>query len=82
LPLCIPWRHTGGTEVQLHSFLTSALDGGEWPTSCSICIKPQENNLGICWIWGYVSLTTITDVLEEKTASCTCKDLNPDPSSL
>jgi len=24
-----PWRHVGGEEVQIHSFLISALDGGE-----------------------------------------------------
>jgi hypothetical protein len=32
LSLSTPWRDTGGTEVRvyLHSFLTSALDGGEW----------------------------------------------------
>jgi hypothetical protein len=24
--MCTPWRHIGGVEVQLHSFLTSALD--------------------------------------------------------
>ena len=24
----------GGLGVYLHSFLTSALDGGQWPTSC------------------------------------------------
>jgi len=26
----MPWRCTGGVEVSLHAFLTSALDGGEW----------------------------------------------------
>jgi hypothetical protein len=26
----MPCRHTGGEEVQLHSFLTSALDTGVW----------------------------------------------------
>jgi hypothetical protein len=30
--LSMPWRHTGGTE--LHSFLTSALDGDAWLTPC------------------------------------------------
>jgi hypothetical protein len=28
--LCTTWRHTGGTEVCVHSFLTSALDWAEW----------------------------------------------------
>jgi hypothetical protein len=25
-----PWRHTDKAEIRLHSFLTSALCGGEW----------------------------------------------------
>jgi len=28
-----PLRHIGGVEIQLHAFLTSALDGGEWSAS-------------------------------------------------
>ena len=31
--LSTPWRHTGGVQVQLHSFSVSALDGGERSTS-------------------------------------------------
>ena len=30
--LYIPQRYKGGVKVQLHSFLTSALDGGQWLT--------------------------------------------------
>lgn len=33
--MCTPWRHIGGVEVQLRSFLISALNGGEWLTSRS-----------------------------------------------
>jgi len=33
LSLSAPRRHTGGEEVQLHSFLTTTLDGGEWSVS-------------------------------------------------
>jgi len=36
-----PWRHTGGIKVQPHSFLSSALDGGEWLTS-----RPGRFNSG------------------------------------
>ena len=35
LPLSMPWRHTGGRKVQLHTFLTAVLDGDEWLTSFS-----------------------------------------------
>ena len=30
----------GGAELQLHSFLTTALDGGEWSTSCPCRFPP------------------------------------------
>jgi hypothetical protein len=30
LPLTITCRHTGGAQLQLHSFLTSGLDWGKW----------------------------------------------------
>jgi len=33
LSLSTPWRHVGGIEVQLHSFLISALRGDEWLSS-------------------------------------------------
>jgi hypothetical protein len=29
----MPWRRTGGVEVQLQAFLISALDGDEWSSS-------------------------------------------------
>ena len=35
-----PWRHMGGVEIQVHSFLTSALDEGEWLTSRPSCFIP------------------------------------------
>jgi len=36
LSLCMPWKHVGGVEVQLHSFLILALDGCE----CSASPQP------------------------------------------
>jgi hypothetical protein len=30
LSLCLPRLHTEGIEILLHSFLTLALDGGDW----------------------------------------------------
>jgi hypothetical protein len=33
LALCMCWRHIEVVDVELHSFLTLALDGGEWSTS-------------------------------------------------
>jgi len=39
-----PRRQIGGAEVERHSFLTWALDGGEWATSSSGRFIPQVNN--------------------------------------
>jgi len=33
----------GGVEVQLRSFLTSALEGGEWLASCPNCFTAGES---------------------------------------
>jgi hypothetical protein len=30
LSLSMPWKYVGEAEVELHSFLTWTLDGGEW----------------------------------------------------
>jgi len=38
----MPLRAVGEMEVQVHTFLTSALDGGEWSASCSSCFIPRE----------------------------------------
>jgi hypothetical protein len=32
-------------EVQLHAFLTLALDGGEWSASCPGCFTPGKESL-------------------------------------
>ena len=42
ISLSTPWTHTWGVEVELHSFLTLALDGSEWLTSSSSCFTPGE----------------------------------------
>jgi len=40
--LLMPCRHRGKAEVQLHSFLTPAVDGSEWLTSCPGHHTPRE----------------------------------------
>jgi len=46
LSLCIIKCHSmkryGGVEAWLHTFLTLALDGGEWSGSCPGCFTLQE----------------------------------------
>jgi len=41
-------------KVQLHTFLTSALDGGEWSASCPGRFTPKERATGTHWIAGFV----------------------------
>jgi hypothetical protein len=43
--MCILVRHIKEVEVCLHSFLTSAVDGGEWSTSCLGHITPGKESL-------------------------------------
>jgi len=38
----MPLRNTGTAEVQLHSCLTSALDGGKQSTSCHGCFTDVQ----------------------------------------
>jgi hypothetical protein len=35
----------GGINVKLHTFLTSAFDGGEWSASCSVALHPGKESL-------------------------------------
>jgi len=37
-------RNREGVDVQLHSFLTSALDGVEWSNSGPRCFTPEERS--------------------------------------
>ena len=54
----MPWEHKGGAEVQLHSFLMSSLDGGQWSTSCTWPLYPQGQNS-----WYTLHKTARLDVL-------------------
>ena len=48
-------RPTGGVEVRLHSFLTSARDGGEWSTWPSAGLPHPGENPGSHWEGGCVA---------------------------
>jgi len=47
----------GGVEIQLHAFLTSALDGGEWSASRPGHFTPGETAPGTHWLGGWVGPT-------------------------
>jgi hypothetical protein len=44
----------GGVEIQLHMFLTLALDGGEWSASHPGRFIPREGAPGTQWTGGWV----------------------------
>ena len=50
LYLSTPWRNTRGGRASF--IFTSALYGGEWPTSNSGCFSPGEKNPRTHWIGG------------------------------
>jgi hypothetical protein len=51
-------RTYSGVEVELHTFLTSALDGSEWSVSCPSCFTPRIRALVTHWIGGWEGLRT------------------------
>ena len=62
--------------VQLHSFITSALDGGEWSTSSPGRFTPGERNL--CTLNRSLSGPRAgLDVLEKRKISCTLPGFEP-----
>jgi hypothetical protein len=50
------YSRIGGVEVYLHTFLTSALDGGEWSASRPGLFTPRERASGTHWTGGWVGL--------------------------
>ena len=59
-----PYR---GSRIQLHSFLTSALDGGGWSTLCP-GQSTSGKNLSIQWIGSWVDpRATLNDLKKRKT---------------
>jgi hypothetical protein len=76
--LFTPWWHTGGTEVWIHAFLTSALYTVEWLTSVSTHFSLQRNTH---WVGGWVDRIATVDDFEKREDSYNCRDPNYLPSS-
>jgi hypothetical protein len=66
-----------GVEVQLHSFLTSEPDGGEWSALRSVCFTPREIATGIHCIRGWVGPRAGMDAITERNISCPRRESNP-----
>jgi hypothetical protein len=47
----------GGVEVELHTLLTSPLDGSEWSSSNTGCFTPEEKVASTHWIESSVDPT-------------------------
>jgi len=62
--LPITWKHTEGEDVDLHSFVTSVLDGDEWLTSSPVHFTPEKNT-GTPWIEDWVGPRAGLGVLEK-----------------
>jgi hypothetical protein len=62
----------GSMEVQLHAFLTPALDGGRILATvyCCDCFVPRERSQGIHWIGGWLVCGVDVDPLLELNSNC------------
>jgi hypothetical protein len=67
----------GGVEVQLHAFLTSALDGGEWSASRSDRFTPRERAPGTHWIGGWVGPRAVLDTVVKRKIPSPRWESNP-----
>jgi hypothetical protein len=68
-------------EVQIHAFLTSALDGGEWSASRPGRFTSGETNPGTYSIWGWVGLEAGLGTLKGRKESLPLQGIEPRSSS-
>jgi hypothetical protein len=59
------------------SFLTSALDGGEWSASRPCRFTSNERAPGNYWIWGWVGPRVGLDAVEKRKISFPCQKATP-----
>jgi len=70
-----------GVELHLHSFLTSALIGGEWATQ-NLAHFPLRKNPGTDGIGRWLGLGADVEVVEKKNISCPCRNSNPESPAM
>jgi len=83
MPLCTPCRCIEGLEVQLHLFLTSALNGGQWLTSRPALLPRKELllyavHILYCEIFHLRYMTTVLLMLNYKLSFHCVDSLYPD----
>jgi len=72
------WGHRGGVETQLHSFLISALDGGEWVNFNPYLPYPREGTpVPIEWEAAWLGPAASSVDLEKRKISCPCRNSIP-----
>ena len=76
LSLYMPGEHRGKVEVYLHSFLISALDGGERSTSGTFRFTPGERTPAIHYLGGRVGPRANVHSREKKEIPCPDLDSN------
>jgi hypothetical protein len=59
-------KASGGVDVWIHIFLTSALAGGEWSASRPCLFTPGERAPGTHWIGGWVGPRAGMDDVENR----------------
>jgi hypothetical protein len=67
-----------GVEVEIHTFLTSALDGGEWLASRPGRFTPRERAPGAHCIGGWVDPRAGPDEVVKRKIPSPYRDSNPD----
>jgi hypothetical protein len=67
------WR----VEVQLHAFLTAALDGGEWSASRPGRFTRMETAPGTHWIGGWVGPRAVLDRVVKRKIPSPRRKSNP-----
>jgi hypothetical protein len=74
-----PWRSLGERRYSSYSFLTSALDGGEWSASRpGRAITPGERTPGTHCTGGWVGPRAGLDTEATGKILCPCRGSNPD----
>jgi hypothetical protein len=66
LPVSTPWRHQGGVEVELHSFITSARLRRYVVSVIPQPLFPRGKNPGTHWVGSWVCPRVVLDVFEKR----------------
>jgi hypothetical protein len=71
----------GRVEIQLHGFLTSALDGGEWSASRPYRFIPGERATNAHWTGGWADSRVGLDAVAMRKISLPVPEIEPQSSS-